>query len=50
MVAYRNTSQKSLNGYTGYEMIDMFLKAGKIPDNVYFSEEWYDEIKKGEDV
>ena len=46
MVAYRNTSQKSLNGYTGYEMIDMFLRAGKVPNNVYFSKEWYNEIKE----
>ena len=40
-VAYRNTSNASLNGYTGYEMIDMFNKAGKVPSNVQFSEEWY---------
>ena len=40
-IAYRNTSNTSLNGYTGYEMIDMFNKAGKAPSNVQFSEEWY---------
>lgn len=50
MIAYRNTDQKSLNGYTGYEMIDMFMKAGKIPNNVYFSKEWYDEIRRKNNV
>jgi len=50
MVAYRNTSEKSLNGYTGYEMINMFLKAGVIPNNVYFSKEWYDEMKEKNNV
>lgn len=40
MVAYRNTDKPSLNGYTGIEMIQMFTKAGAIPENVYFSEEW----------
>lgn len=41
-VAYRNTYEKSLNGYTGIEMIKMFKKAGDIPDNVLFSQEWFD--------
>lgn len=41
-IAYRNTYKKSLNGYTGLEMIDMFNKAGKIPNNIIFSEEWAD--------
>lgn len=41
MVAYRNTYARSLNGYTGLEMIDMFIAAGHIPENVWFSEEWY---------
>jgi len=40
MVAYRNTDKASLNGYTVFEMIEMFKNAGEIPDNVYFSEEW----------
>lgn len=40
-IAYRNTDQRSLNGYTGYEMIDMFLEAGPIPENIYVSEEWW---------
>jgi len=39
-VAYRNTTQLSLNGYTGLEMIDLFNEAGNIPSNVMFSEEW----------
>ena len=39
-VAYRNTYSKSLNGYTGFEMIDMFVQAGSIPDNIIFSREW----------
>lgn len=41
-VAYRNTDQASLNGYTGLEMIDMFIKAGSIPSNIVFSKEWVD--------
>lgn len=41
MVAYRNTHAMSLNGYTGLEMIDMFIAAGPIPENVWFSEEWF---------
>ena len=39
-IAYRNTDTASLNGYTGLEMIDMFLKAGSIPSNIVFSWEW----------
>ena len=40
-VAYRNKlMEKTLNGYTGAEMIAMFYKAGQIPENVLFSEEW----------
>ena len=41
-VAYRNTTQRSLNGYTGLEMIEMFNAAGTIPSNVVFSKEWFD--------
>lgn len=40
MVAYRNSYKRSLNGYTGIEMIRMFLNAGPIPKNIWFSEEW----------
>ena len=51
-VAYRNTDRASLNGYTGLEMIDMFLKAGSIPTNIVFSKEWVDtgkfNLSKGE--
>lgn len=39
-IAYRNTDKESLNGYTGLEMIDMFIQAGSIPSNIVFSEEW----------
>jgi len=39
-VAYRNTDKMSLNGYTGYEMIDMFNEAGPRPANIIVSEEW----------
>ena len=41
-IAYRNTDKISLNGYTGLEMIDMFIKAGPIPSNIVFSKEWVD--------
>ncbi|MFA5634146.1 MAG: hypothetical protein WC973_03270, partial [Candidatus Dojkabacteria bacterium] len=41
-VAYRNTTDTSLNGYTGLEMIEMFNQAGAIPSNVIFSKEWVD--------
>ena len=40
LVAYRNTYRPSLNGYTGIEMIRIFLDAGPIPENVWFSDEW----------
>lgn len=49
-VAYRNTNTASLNGYTGLEMIDMFLSAGPIPSNILFSEEWVATGKFGEDA
>ncbi len=45
MVAYRNTAERSLNGYTGFEMMKAFeLAAGSegIPSNVVFSKEWAD--------
>ena len=54
-VAYRNTTKPSLNGYTGIEMLGMFLYAGEpqtsnleslIPDNVLFSEEWENVLKE----
>lgn len=42
MIAYRNTHVKSLNGYTGLEMMDMFNNAGVIPENIIISKEWFD--------
>ena len=45
LIVYRNTYSASLNGYTGLEMIDMFLEAGPIPDNIIFSKEWIDTDK-----
>lgn len=39
-VAYRNTDDASLNGYTALEMMDMFNAAGPVPGNVVFSQEW----------
>ena len=44
-IAYRNTNLRSLNGYTGLEMIEMFKAAGPIPENMWFSEEWYNTNK-----
>lgn len=41
-VAYKNTDSTSLNGYTGYEMIDMFESVSDRPSNLIFSEEWVD--------
>ncbi len=41
-IAYRNTYARSLNGYTGIEMIRMFLDAGPVPENDVVSKEWYD--------
>lgn len=41
-IAYRNTAKRSLNGYTGFEMMQMFIEAGPIPQNVFISEEWHD--------
>jgi len=41
-IAYRNVEKPSLNGYTGIEMIKMFDEAGEIPDNVWFSQEWWE--------
>lgn len=47
MVAYRNQpDQKTLCGYTGAQMMNGFFSAGDIPDNIWFSEEWYKEISR----
>lgn len=41
-IAYRTkVDEKSLNGYIGLEMLDMFT-VNPIPNNIYFSEEWHD--------
>lgn len=40
-IGFRNTDDVTLNGYSGWEMIDMFLAAGTAPDNVWISEEWF---------
>lgn len=41
-IAYRNGIQKkTLNGYTGEEMVSFFKAAGEMPKNVYISEEWF---------
>lgn len=50
-VAYRNTTETSLNGYTGLEMIEMFNAAGNIPHNIIFSKEWFDtgKLNKSDD-
>ena len=43
---YRNLPNvKTLCGYTGAQMINCFLSAGEIPDNIWFSEEWYNTIQ-----
>jgi hypothetical protein len=42
-VAFRNgLDEATLNGYTGQEMIEMFIEAGQIPANIIFSKEWVD--------
>lgn len=41
MVAYTNfANETTLNGYTGAEMANMFKRAGEIPENIEFSENW----------
>ena len=41
-VAYRNQpNERTLCGYTGAELQSAFKAAGSIPENVWFSEEWY---------
>lgn len=47
MVAYTNPPEKkSLSGYSGKEMIEMFIKAGPIPYNVQFSNVWKEEMTR----
>lgn len=48
-IAYTNSAdEKTLNGYTGREMSQMFLKAGPIPSNIEFSENWKSLLQKKE--
>ena len=40
-IAYTNNLDEfTLNGYNGREMAQMFLNAGRIPNNVVFSDKW----------
>lgn len=42
-VAYRSQPDEvTLCGYSGSELINMFITAGDIPENVWFSHEWID--------
>lgn len=50
-VCYTNTFNRSLNGYSGVEMIEMFLSAAdgdfaNIPENVQVSPQWYTYIQE----
>lgn len=40
------TLKKSLNGYNAKDMIDIFTKAGKIPENIVFHESYQPHIEK----
>lgn len=42
-IAYRNQpNERTLCGYTGEELMNMFKAASPYPDNVVFSKEWFD--------
>ena len=42
-IAYRNQlDERTLCGYNGKELMDMFKAAAPYPDNVVFSKEWFD--------
>lgn len=45
-IAYRNQPHEfTLCGYPGKVLMDIFLnKAGEVPTNIYFSEEWWNNI------
>lgn len=45
-ISYRNTHERSLNGYTGLEMMKMFLCDLPVPSNIWISEEWADFIRE----
>ena len=41
-IAYRNgINERTLNGYTGEELVSFFKAAGELPKNIQISEEWY---------
>ena len=41
-IAYRNgMNERTLNGYTGEELVSFFKAAGELPKNIQISEEWY---------
>ena len=47
MVAYRSLeNERTLCGYSGGELVQCFLDAGEIPENVWFSEEWTEIINR----
>lgn len=40
-IAYRNSmNERTLNGYTGEELVSFFKAAGELPKNIQISEEW----------
>lgn len=40
-IAYRNgMNERTLNGYTGEELVSFFKAAGELPKNIQISEEW----------
>ena len=40
-IAYRNNmNERTLNGYTGEELVSFFKAAGELPKNIQISEEW----------
>ena len=49
-IAYRNTYRRSLCGYSGLELFNMFRSAGDFPSNVHISEEWYNAFVKGKSI
>lgn len=41
-IAYRNgMNERTLNGYTGEELVSFFKAAGELPKNIQISEEWF---------
>ena len=51
LIAYNTAANmKSLNGYKGKEMADLFAKAGPIPDNIVFNDRFNTLVRAGEPV